>query len=275
MTVYSWANQSRRYDSRYPGQVYRGGPNKGVLHTTETTTLPGYQNGAQAPHLTIVPDLKAQKLVPYQHYDSARPSRALVDQAGGVQTNNDGAFQIELVGSCSKSYVAKYGGIFWPDPPQWAKDQLLEILAKVNSDRGIPMRGPARGWLPYPASYGSTRARMSPTEWDNFAGWCGHQHVPENDHGDPGDLSWVFANQEDNMTPAQEAKLDYVSKQVKAVAELVIKLSEREAARDAAYQTAMAEAVKNGGKIDPAAVTAAVEQAMAGLRLTVEPQAGV
>jgi hypothetical protein len=29
---------------------------------------------------------------------------------------------------------------------------------------------------------------MSAAEWDTFTGWCGHQHIPENDHTDPGAL---------------------------------------------------------------------------------------
>jgi hypothetical protein len=29
---------------------------------------------------------------------------------------------------------------------------------------------------------------MTEDEWNNFDGWCGHQHVPENEHWDPGKL---------------------------------------------------------------------------------------
>jgi hypothetical protein len=28
--------------------------------------------------------------------------------------------------------------------------------------------------------------RMSVDEWNRFAGWCGHQHVPGETHWDPG-----------------------------------------------------------------------------------------
>ncbi|MBQ1164434.1 collagen-like protein, partial [Streptomyces sp. A73] len=28
--------------------------------------------------------------------------------------------------------------------------------------------------------------RMSYSKWNNYRGHCGHQHVPENAHGDPG-----------------------------------------------------------------------------------------
>jgi hypothetical protein len=36
---------------------------------------------------------------------------------------------------------------------------------------------------------------MTPAQWTSFRGVCGHSHVPENDHGDPGDfpISTVLA----------------------------------------------------------------------------------
>ncbi|MBQ1164036.1 hypothetical protein KBZ21_39205, partial [Streptomyces sp. A73] len=38
----------------------------------------------------------------------------------------------------------------------------------------------------YPSSYGATTVRMSYSKWNNYRGHCGHQHLPENAHGDPG-----------------------------------------------------------------------------------------
>jgi hypothetical protein len=35
----------------------------------------------------------------------------------------------------------------------------------------------------------AARSRMSSNEWMAFNGWCGHQHVPENDHWDPGRIN--------------------------------------------------------------------------------------
>ena len=37
--------------------------------------------------------------------------------------------------------------------------------------------------------------RMTDDEWNAFDGWCGHQHVPENTHWDPGklDIDSMFA----------------------------------------------------------------------------------
>lgn len=187
MSAYPFADQSRRYDGRYPSSGYSGGPNKGVLHTTEGASLPGYDNGAKAPHFTLLPDTKTRTVKIYQHFDTARPSRALANKSGGVQTNNDGVVQIELVGTCATGGP----GMFWPGAPTWALDGVARLMRWIEQDRGIP-REAARTWLPYPQSYGATAARMSPAEWDSFAGWCGHQHVPENAHGDPGQLDMAY-----------------------------------------------------------------------------------
>ncbi len=38
-------------------------------------------------------------------------------------------------------------------------------------------------------AYGTSgAARMTAGEWRSFDGWCGHQHVPENSHWDPGKI---------------------------------------------------------------------------------------
>jgi hypothetical protein len=38
----------------------------------------------------------------------------------------------------------------------------------------------------YPASYGDAPQRLSPAAWDAYSGVLGHQHAPDNSHGDPG-----------------------------------------------------------------------------------------
>ncbi|GGL27762.1 hypothetical protein H9L10_03485 [Phycicoccus endophyticus] len=221
MSACPFADQSRRYDRDFSGS-YTGGPNKGVAHTTETSTLPGYDGGSMAPHLTLLPDIARKIVIGYQHFDSARPARALVNADGGVQTNNDGAFQIELVGTC----VLGGPGLFWPDAPDWAIEGARRFIEWANDDRGIPDHGPPQGWLPYPDSYGATRVRFSQSGWDSYAGWCGHQHVPENDHGDPGDMSALFITpkEEPDMTPAQEKQLAQVAKQMASLTTKVDRL---------------------------------------------------
>jgi len=197
MSVCPFANQSYRYDSRYSGR-YTGGPNKGVLHTTEGGSLPGYGGGGSAPHFTVRANVKTKTVTIYQHFDTARPARALVNKSGDTQTNNDGCIQIELIGSCDRTTAEKYGIIYWPEAPTWALDGLKKLMRWIEKDRGIPRKATTRPWLNYgkdsrapgriPASYGNSPARMGQSEFDNFAGWCGHQHVAENSHGDPGNI---------------------------------------------------------------------------------------
>ena len=66
-----------------------------------------------------------------------------------------------------------------------------------------------------PASYGASPARMSFAQWRRFTGICGHQHVPENAHGDPGNLpidkilryAGATTTEEDDMTPKEKREL--------------------------------------------------------------------
>lgn len=44
-------------------------------------------------------------------------------------------------------------------------------------------------WPAYPGSYGTGAAqRLSGSAWQTYRGVCGHMHVPENSHGDPGNI---------------------------------------------------------------------------------------
>ena len=64
------------------------------------------------------------------------------------------------------------------------------FIADMHKRHGIPISGPGSVWTPYPESYGKGGQRFSFDRWRAFKGWCGHQHVPENTHGDPGALEW-------------------------------------------------------------------------------------
>jgi len=187
------------YHGRFVGSPIR--PNVGVLHSTESTGRPTYEGGAKAPHYTLVPQIKACKLQVFQHYLESESSRALRNEDGGVETNTLNALQLELVGTTDPAHrktwrvgsVTLRAGvdyIYWPEAPQWALDELADFMAKANKRLGIPLAAPA--FQPYPASYGAnTRdggetntVRFSFARWRSFQGWCAHQHVPENDHGD-------------------------------------------------------------------------------------------
>ncbi len=215
MSVCPFADQSYRFDGAYPASYVPGPERRGLLHTTESTGLPGYKGGASAPHFTLVPNIAKRTSRTYQHFSTGRPARALRNEPGGVQTNNERVIQIELVGTCDSKYrktwptatgvkVAGRDYIFWPEAPAWALDELKVLMRWIEEDQGVPRVSTARPWLPYPESYGRSQARMTFTEWDWFSGWCGHQHAPENAHGDPANINITYLLNTADPTPEED-----------------------------------------------------------------------
>lgn len=194
--------------------------NCAAVHTTEGASLVDYDDGAVAPNVTAVPDFAGRRLAWYQHYDVDESARALVNAPGGVQTNTANCFQIELVGTCDPDTHARWSRagvqhIYWPEPPDWAVRDLAWLARWLYDNHNVPLTSGVT-FKPYPASYGANNGvRLSFAEWGRFTGWLGHQHVPENLHGDPGNLPMesILAaargdqttTEEDDMTPDQIA----------------------------------------------------------------------
>ena len=187
-----WLSGVDRQDFGTTGGSWTGGPAKIVVHTTETTGWPGYQGGATCPHFTVRWTGKALEV--RQHVSLGHASRALKNLAGGVQTNRDSAIQVEVIGTCDRGGAAHRAGAFlWDDAPDEALAALGGFLRRLAGEARVPLHVMG-DWVDYPASYGFRAAqRMSLSEWDNFSGICGHQHVPENDHGDPGAMKVAHA----------------------------------------------------------------------------------
>lgn len=183
--------------SRYPkavwlgngvsGGSYTSGPWKLVLHTTETAGVPNYNDGKYAPHVTYYPTKRRF----YQHTDFSTAARALKNESGGVQTNRDSAIQLEIVAYSDERMVDEYGGgrIKVSElRPEHLQD-IREFIDWVCAEFGVQKVWPGRQALSY-SQANNGRFRMSPSEWDGFNGICGHQHLPENTHWDPGALNW-------------------------------------------------------------------------------------
>lgn len=192
---YPGASTAYWYQGRYPGSAMES--NVGVVHTTEGTTLPSYGGGASAPNFTAWPDIPNKRLRWYQHFDFDVSSRALVNLRGGVETNTLNAVQIELVGTCDPKHRTSWGSrkagrdyLFWPDAPDWALAELGKLVRWAHDHHGIRMQSTVK-WKPYPSSYGANGVRLTAAQWTRYYGWLGHQHVPENTHGDPGDLDFA------------------------------------------------------------------------------------
>lgn len=184
----TWRDSCMKHVLGGDAGAFLGGPTKIVLHSTETGLgVPGYAGGGSAPHETWV--WRGGRFAKYQHVSHTRAAMAMKNLSGGVQTNRDGAHQIEIAGSCDKGFAAKYG---YPYLPGLGDDFLLALgkeLRQLAADVDCKLTA-IREWRNYPDSYGfRSSQRMTLSEWDNFAGICGHQHAAENDHGDPGALN--------------------------------------------------------------------------------------
>jgi hypothetical protein len=158
------------------------------LHTTETEGVPGYDGGASAPHLTYDPGAR----VWYQHTDLGTAARALRNVSGGVETNRHRALQVEIVCYSDR-------GVATDDPSDrtWVGDldelaigDLQAFLGWCLGTYGIEPTWPGRAALSY-SEANAPGFRLTYSEWEHFGGVCGHQHVPENDHWDPGALDWA------------------------------------------------------------------------------------
>lgn len=154
------------------GSWVSGYPARGVLHTTEGSTASGatsaYSKNNSWPHFTLSETAKV-----YQHLAINVAARALKNLAGGVETNRAHAIQIEIVGFAAKP--ATYSVAQW--------DALRNLMRWIEQNAGVKPEGPGRAFA---TKYGQKELRFTNAEWYNFNGWCGHCHVPENDHWDPG-----------------------------------------------------------------------------------------
>lgn len=168
-----------------------------VVHTTEGSDWPTYSGGATAPNYTGKPPLESKGLW-RAHFPDEKSSRALQNDAGGVETNTLNVVQIELIGTCDPRNKTRWGNtsrtrlagrdyVYWPNANPHQIRWLARLLADLHIRHGLQLIAP-KEFKPYPDSYGDNGVRLTPTAWRKAVGVFGHQHVPENDHGDPGDL---------------------------------------------------------------------------------------
>ncbi|MEU1497242.1 hypothetical protein [Streptomyces sp. NPDC005732] len=218
---YPGASTTYWYQGKFGGDSMES--NVIVWHTTEGTSLPDYSGGAEAPNLTAKPDFTAKELVWYQHFDFDTSARALVNKAGGVETNTLNVCQIEIVGTCDPGTHAKwtkagYPHLYTPELPDWAIRDLAAFAKWANANHGVPLTSDVT-FKAYPGSYGSNGVRMSAAKWESYKGHCGHQHVPENDHGDPGafPMAAILTAAKGGTVPSQEDDMPTAAEVAKAV----------------------------------------------------------
>lgn len=166
---------------KFSGNRHKAKVDKIIIHTTEGGSWPGYGGGGSAPHFTVHRDGTIR-----QHIDTAYSSKALENDRGGVETNNDGCIQIEFIGSCDRSYARKHGLFFVEEATDRDFAGLAKVLAWIHETHGVVLSTRDLKWSDTNAAYESAPQRMSFAQWRKFTGVAGHQHVPENAHWDPG-----------------------------------------------------------------------------------------
>ncbi|MER6288487.1 hemopexin repeat-containing protein, partial [Streptomyces sviceus] len=176
-----WLPDAERMPATKNGPKYIALPWRGVLHTTEGSTIAGaletFRSTNFWPTLTIEP--ATRRVV--QHYSLNAGARALSDHA--TAENAARCVQIEIVGFAAQT-------------PSWPPAQIAfvgETIRDIDSLVPIPRKSgmtflDAAGVSSHPGN------RMSVEDWKRFSGWCGHQHVPGESHWDPGalDISFVL-----------------------------------------------------------------------------------
>jgi len=142
-----------------------------VWHTTEgrsaDSAVNEYRKTRSWPHFTLNP--QTGRLL--QHVAMDRAARALEHPPGVVETNRAHAIQVELVGLAAES-------------PGWSADayaRVARLAREIESATGVPRKALA-------TFRATTVVHLAPAAWLRGAGHCGHQHVPGNDHHDPGAL---------------------------------------------------------------------------------------
>ncbi len=168
-----------------PGGSFNGSPWKICLHTTEGSSVEGaigaYHVNTGWPHFTVDP-ARGRRC---QHYELTQSSRALAHPAGTPETNRAGVINIEIVGFAAQSPT-------WPKA--WLEWLGTAVLSPIRAVCPFDLRAP--DFVAYPQSYGlGASQRFSRAQFATYGGIIGHEHAPDNDHGDPGaiDVTAIIA----------------------------------------------------------------------------------
>lgn len=142
---------------------FTGGGRKIVWHTTEGGSLPVYSG--DAPHFTLNP--KTGEL--WQHIPINESAKAL-EHHNASETNRANAIQVELIGYAAESHT-------WPSSYY---DNIAKLARWIEHNAGVPCK--------CSVDFRVGVARLSDSEFVNYAGHLGHAHVPQQwaGHWDPG-----------------------------------------------------------------------------------------
>lgn len=179
-----WSPEAVRAPGIAAGPMLRGAP-KSLLHTTEGSSYAGalsvFTSKGYWP--TATASFETGKFQLWQHLPLNLAAQALEHPSGTIETNRNNVAQIELVGSADPAYARKYGLLYVGDFPEEYLAGIARWLRFVADNTGAALVAP---W-----PFGPGAPRVSPQQWDTTTGVCGHCHVPNNSHVDPGAINIV------------------------------------------------------------------------------------
>lgn len=175
---------------------FTGGGNKLLLHTTEGTTANGaigaFRRNNSWPHFTLSFEEKRK----IQHLETNVAARSLKNDPDGYDTNRACCVQVEIVGFATEA------GSWTSEKLDWLAERFKEIQ---NVFRFV---------LSYPA-FAIPAKRFTDKEFVEFAGICGHEHAPDNNHFDPGALKVAYiVSKMGGSVPSGQIKGVEVSKEL-------------------------------------------------------------
>jgi len=147
---------------------FTGGGWKLIWHTTEGGNMSSVlhtlrQKGAEV-HFVIAPEIGlVEQMVRLNQY-----GKGLMHPAGTPETNRANCIQVEIIG-------------FAKDSPHWGEHiyrNLARLALLIEHRVAIPRR--------VGRPFGTNVQRVTPAGFPRSAGHFGHEHVPNNDHVDPG-----------------------------------------------------------------------------------------
>jgi hypothetical protein len=177
ITADGWNTNAHRQPMQDAGAFAPGFRPRLVWHTTQGTGWPDYKGGTEAPHFTINPKTGELR----QHMSVLVAARALRgEDVAGIATNRAHAIQVEIIGFAGDSDT-------WPESYY---ENLRELAAWIEVNCGVRST--------CSVTFTNEAHPMSHTKWEDYEGHCGHQHVPGQDHFDPGEfrIEEVLANRE-------------------------------------------------------------------------------
>lgn len=169
----NWHPDAIRVLGRHAGAHAPGSGAKIVHHTTEGSTAAGaigaYRGHGGWPHFTA--EWLGSRLRLYQHLPLDLAARALQNGPQSGETNRARAVQIEHV-----DFAATSEG--WGDERMAA---IAGLCRWIERQTGCPAK------IVWDTDWGHDRPpRLSGPAFHRRKGHAGHQHVPDNDHWDPG-----------------------------------------------------------------------------------------